>query len=37
MSVTDQASRQFPADITKPDKSDFHDCTQFFQNALPAD
>ena len=36
MSVTDQASRQFSADITKPDKSDFHDCTQlFFKKRYP--
>ena len=34
MSVTYQASRQFPADIAKPDKSDFHHCTQFFSKSV---
>lgn len=32
MSIADQATGQFSADIAKADKSDFHDCTQFISN-----
>jgi hypothetical protein len=35
MPVTNKTSRQFSADIAKPDKSDFHDCTQFFKKRYP--
>jgi hypothetical protein len=34
MPVTDKTSRQFSADIAKPDKSDFHDCTQLFLRSV---